>query len=860
MKHIIFILYVFALSILPSQAQNTGQLFDSGKYRSRFDLAKRLNVSGHYMQAYDSLRVLHRDVVATIGQAGFTPAVLPETQDFVFYQNVLVSEAECAYKVNLWRELLDLSQEHIDAINLRFDEGLGRNKDYYWQIGAFYKVMGDYYYMRGAENSMSYYDAQEKYESAVEYFELAEDAQAKAKVYADLAQMEYIQGNYEEALDYIDKAISGGNWRILAGSNAKGAYANEDYGAMFVTLYSALAMCQARTNDFAGAFSTLDALIDRLPRNDKRLPELKRRKAKILLLQHEKEGTDIGTSSALYVEYFKAIKDSVAANFMQMTADQREEYWMQERPFIVDCYQLEAHNPELLYDVTLYNKGMLLQTARSFDNLLYDGTMKGKGNERIVLNELRQQDALNEINGTVTSYAADYEHELLQKMATDGRRKKFFAPLNYTWRDVQKALPADGCAIEFVEYEKQDAMHFGALVLKKKGKPRFVHVCDADELEFYTPTGTGYSLGTLLQAVSGTLKNYIYEDPLIPDSIWNAELVEAIGDSHKVYFSTDGYLHQLAIEYLLPESLQDKIFYRLSSTRVLAEGNRINPKQIKEGSAFVLGGIRYDSYWWDEDEAETDPGNDAQAFRKLKEMKASFNYMERAKVECDSIIHYRNNSDDLYLKGLGATESAFYKHCRDYPLLHISTHGCFVGDKAIYSELLPSSSKDVLSESTLALSFAGTNLRDEEFDAFNKDGLLSAREVARLELDNVELVTTSACQTGLGYITADGIYGMQRGFKSAGAKAMVMTLWGVNIESARIFFTSFYRYMAEGESVHTAFYHARNDLLTKEYETAAYIQKFSGATMSSKPTTVTTTNKYSEPYHSCPYILIDAWE
>lgn len=860
MRPLIYIICVLALSFLPSQAQSIGQLFEKGTYRPRLEQAKRLNASGRYMQAFDSLRVLHHDVVSVISHSGFTPALLPETVDFVFYQNVLISEAECAYKVNLWRELLDLSQEHINAINLRYEKGLGRNMDYYWQVGAFFKIMGDYYSMRGAENSLAYYEAKEKYESAIEYFGLAEDAQAIAKVHADLAQIEYVQGNYEDALDYIDLALSGGNWRLLTGSNAKSAYANEEYGAMFITLYSALAMCQARTNDYAGAFSTIDGLIGRLPRNDRRLPELKRRKAKILLLQNEENGADIGSASALYTDYFKAIKDSVAANFMQMTADQREEYWMQERPFVADCYLLEARNPELLYDVTLYNKGMLLQTARSFDNLLYDGIKKDTDNERFALNRFRQQDAQNKINGKVTTYAADYEHELLQKMATDGRRKKFFEPLNCTWRDVQKALPTDGCAIEFVEYDKGGAMHFGALVLKKKGKPRFVHVCDADELESYTPKGTSFSLGTLLQAASGTLKNFIYEDPLIPDSIWNAELVEAIGTNRKVYFSTDGYLHQLAIEYLLPESLQSKSFYRLSSTRVLAEGDRINPKQIKEGSAFVLGGIRYEPYWWDDEKVEADPGNDVQAFRKLQEMRASFNYMEGAKVECDSIIYYRNNPGDLYLKDLDATESAFYKHCSEYPLLHISTHGAFVGNRAIYGELLPASSKDVLSESVLTLSYSCSNLRDADFDAFNKDGLLSAREVARLDLDNVELVTTSACQTGLGYITADGIYGMQRGFKSAGAKAMVMTLWSVNIESARIFFTSLYRYMAEGESVHSAFNHARNDLLTKEYKTAAYLQKFSGATISGKPEVVTTTTKYDEPLHSCPYILIDAWE
>lgn len=852
---------ILAFVVLPIRAQSDdagSRLFAEASYESRFEHAKRLNAQAHYMEAYEAFKTLHKDMLETVAAEGLTTVTLPQQRDFIYYLTVLSSEAECAYKLNLGNEVVELHRELVTAFNTRVAANDYKIKDYYWPIGADYKILGDLYYLRGAKQPIYYEEAQEAYESAVNYFGLANDAGARAKVYFEQAQVAYAQELYDDALDYIELAIGGTQGRRSSGSNARESYTDAERQPLEVMLYSAKAMCLARNHEYRSALNTLEDVMGRLSKSDKRLAELKRRKAKILMLQHEENGTDIGPASTLYAEYFKAVKDSVNANFLQMTADQREEFWMIERPFVVDCYQLEDNNPELLYNVTLYNKGMLLQMARSFDNLLYDGTAKGKANERGRLSELRQQDAQNARDGRLTTLAADYEHQLLQTMSADGRSRKFFRPLNYMWRDVQKALPADGCAIEFVEYEKGGANHFGALVLHKKGKPQFVYVCNVDKLADYEFYEGLWTLRSLIREDYGILKNVIYEDKYLPYAIWNTELRSAIGDSKKVYFSTDGYLHQLAIEYLLPQELEDKDFYRLSSTRVLVDGNKVDSNKIKTGPAFILGGILYEAGMSNDE--TSDSGNDAKAFQVLQEMGASFGYMQGAKVECDSILYYRNNPDDCYLQGLEATEHAFYEKCNKYPLLHISTHGCFVGDTSIGDELLPSSTKDVLSESTMALSFSESNLHNAKFDPFRKDGFLSAREVARLDLDNVELVTTSACQTGLGYITADGIYGMQRGFKSAGAKAMVMTLWSVNIESARIFFTSFYRYMAEGESVHKAFNHARNDLLTKTYETISYYSKFSAAKMSSSSTPTTTSNSYASPFHSCPYILIDAWE
>ena len=71
-------------------------------------------------------------------------------------------------------------------------------------------------------------------------------------------------------------------------------------------------------------------------------------------------------------------------------------------------------------------------------------------------------------------------------------------------------------------------------------------------------------------------------------------------------------------------------------------------------------------------------------------------------------------------------------------------------------------------------------------------GILTASNIARLDLDNIQLAVLSACETGKGQATAEGLYGLQRAFKKAGVKTMVMSLWDVNDRAGRDFMHAFY--------------------------------------------------------------------
>jgi CHAT domain-containing protein/tetratricopeptide (TPR) repeat protein len=156
------------------------------------------------------------------------------------------------------------------------------------------------------------------------------------------------------------------------------------------------------------------------------------------------------------------------------------------------------------------------------------------------------------------------------------------------------------------------------------------------------------------------------------------------------------------------------------------------------------------------------------------------------------------------LRGEQATEAAVREQAPRHRWLHLATHG-FFAPPTLRSALGPALQKD---EATIelfgrqgvsgfhpgllsGLVLAGAN-RPAQPD--QDDGILTASEVAGLDLRGVELAVLSACETGLGPVAGgEGLLGLQRAFQVSGARSVVASLWQVDDSATQALMLEFYR-------------------------------------------------------------------
>ena len=156
-----------------------------------------------------------------------------------------------------------------------------------------------------------------------------------------------------------------------------------------------------------------------------------------------------------------------------------------------------------------------------------------------------------------------------------------------------------------------------------------------------------------------------------------------------------------------------------------------------------------------------------------------------------------------------ASKQAFLAEARRHGYLHLATHGFFIEEK------LPPPRMDATRGASLfdepfhrpeaarmypallsGLALAGANhagQTDAADVSDNRDGILTAEEIGTQNLDGVQLVVLSACETGLGKSAGgEGVLGLQRSFQAAGARNVVASLWPVDDKATAALMTEFY--------------------------------------------------------------------
>lgn len=212
-------------------------------------------------------------------------------------------------------------------------------------------------------------------------------------------------------------------------------------------------------------------------------------------------------------------------------------------------------------------------------------------------------------------------------------------------------------------------------------------------------------------------------------------------------------------------------------------------------------------------------------------------YLPETLKEVEEISHKFPNNNRLITDITGTEESFKSLAGSSIDIIHLATHGFFWNEEEAqmrdYVTFLRrrhykvGDEDDALMRSGLLFSGANLGLRGESLPDDVEDGVLTALELSDLNLGNVDLVVMSAYDSGLGETSGEGVFGLQRGFKLAGANTLLMSLWKVDDTATRMLMTEFYRQYLSGKSKWESLKLAQRSLRnTSEYSNPEYWAAF----------------------------------
>lgn len=398
------------------------------------------------------------------------------------------------------------------------------------------------------------------------------------------------------------------------------------------------------------------------------------------------------------------------------------------------------------------------------------------------------------------------------------------------WQDVQEGLKEHEAAIEFIHFRSEidttQPVIYAALIVDKNSKhPEMIKLCTETELENIL----GNRQGNNQEYINKVYGDKLHKETGLYEKIWKP-MEKRLSGIKNVYFSPTGLLHKVAFHSIAKDQnlfLCDQ--YNLnqqSSTGKVALPDKMDFNA--NSNYLMLGGVQYDS--------DT-------TINKI------WPYLQGTLSETDQIKSLLDKQKKVvnYFTASATTEETFKSNAPSANIIHIATHGFFFSDpKQVQNELATQTItnkkimfrgsdllKDSLQQNTqyaewtfiknqnplmrsgLVLAYANDVWQRPSL-LEGEDGVLTAQEVSTLDLRNTSLVVLSACETGLGEIKgSEGVFGLQRAFKMAGVKNIIMSLWQVPDEETSEFMHLFYKNLIKLKETKKAFSATQKEMRKK---------------------------------------------
>ena len=488
-----------------------------------------------------------------------------------------------------------------------------------------------------------------------------------------------------------------------------------------------------------------------------------------------------------------------------MSSTEREGLWnplsslfTMMTPYALEAKQTQTAFTKNCYDALVMSKSFLLESERS----MYD-VIKRMGTSEDMHNYTTLASMKNQVKAWEKDYNANADSILsvsrkisrLENLLTN-RCKEYSDGTDFMDVDydaVKHALGQNEVLIDFTDYisQTQGRKYAAYIINKVQGYPLLKALFAERQID---------SLGIVRPDM------YYSEDYSgdVLKLLWEP-LKENVSEGATIYYVPSQLLFQVSLESLpLPDGSllgSHYHFVRLSSDRELVK-MKSNAIGCKDDTAVLYGGLQYDveTTAMAEESKKYDLSNLLAIRGEIARGDSIFHDLQGTKEEIFKIenILKDNKWQVTPYMGKNGTEESFLDMNGKAPrLLHLATHGFYyTPNKAEDVDYLKGYT-DAMSLSGLVMSGGNAAWLGKQLPKGVLGGILTANDIARLDLSNTDMVVLSACQTGQGKATSEGLYGLQRAFKKAGVGTIVMSLWSVSDKTTSEFMTTFYERLAD---------------------------------------------------------------
>ena len=548
---------------------------------------------------------------------------------------------------------------------------------------------------------------------------------------------------------------------------------------------------------------------------------------------------DNASSKLMFMEYLDVINAAINQNFAFLSEKEKEMYFKTKTATYSKFYSFSLKRKtddrgitETVYNNVVKNKGLLLKSSTAMRMAIVSSKDTALISQYSTWIGLKKE--ISKLYSTEISKRSKNPEELeqhanvLEKDLVKGSQvfSDFEKLQNLTWVNVKNNLKQGEAAVEFMQFtegKKIDSVTYCALLITPDSKqPEMIRLFEEKQMLEILDSATGNNLNQVNHLYGTNLK----VNESLYKLIWQP-LEKYLEGVKTVYYSPEGILHKVSFA-AIGKSKNMYLCDHVNLQQVSSTGKVAMPENAlidKNLTACIVGGIDYTS----------------DSLRN-----SLWQYLPGTLTETNAIKTklLKNNITTKTYSGKEATELSFkniYSNEGIRPeILHIATHGFFYPDP---EQIQKEQSKEKVEEGLVAFRggnsgfglwqfvknknplmrsgvvFAGANkVWSEPYAGTDNEGVLTAQEVTQLDMTKTKLVVLSACETGLGDIKgSEGVYGLQRAFKMAGVKFIVMSLWQVPDKETVEFMETFYTKLLKDKNIRLAFSETQK-VMRKKYD------------------------------------------